>query len=79
MMSDTGSYRSDNEDTLRRTVTPARADTVSFVNVRLCTQHEMKLKNFACRSGKLYFHLTSPILVVLVQNYSIQFNNTEIR
>ena len=30
MMSDTGSYRSDNEDTLHRTVTPARADKVSF-------------------------------------------------
>ena len=33
MMSDAGSYRSDNEDTLHRTVTPARADTVSFTNV----------------------------------------------
>jgi len=29
-MSDTGSYRSDAEDTLRKTVTPVRADTVSF-------------------------------------------------
>lgn len=29
-MSDTGSYRSDAEDTLHKTVTPARADTVSF-------------------------------------------------
>lgn len=30
-MSDTGSYRSDAEDTLQRTVTPARStDTVSF-------------------------------------------------
>ena len=37
-MSDTGSYRSDNEDTPHRTVTPAHADKVSFRNVLLCTR-----------------------------------------
>lgn len=38
IMSDAGSYRSDTEDTLQRTVTPAHADTVSFhhLHVHVC-------------------------------------------
>lgn len=43
-MSDTGSYRSDAEDTLQRTVTPARStDTVRFCS---CYPLPMSIENF---------------------------------